>query len=304
MAESNTSYFLDLVYDALLKSFWRKKAFKRFLRRVHVSETFLATIDPDESKRDTLDRLFPLLEKTPKGIALIRQMAQELADQTTYPDLESWEDSSKKIADARQAVSALKDYLDRKEQEKQNEQIIQERREQAQQVQTKTIRSKADLAKLKERFEALLPSLGTTQGGYDFQDWFFDLMDYCEVENRRPYNSGGRQIDGSITVEGTTYLVELKFTSSQSDATDIDSLMTKVTRKADNTMGIMVSVSGYSSVAVSEASKDRTPLLLFDYAHVYMVLGETMSFQEMLKRVRRHCSQTCKAYLPANEFGG
>ena len=40
-------------------------------------------------------------------------------------------------------------------------------------------------------------------------------MAFCEVDHRRPYVTEGRQIDGSITVDGTTYLVELKFTAQQ-----------------------------------------------------------------------------------------
>lgn len=65
--------------------------------------------------------------------------------------------------------------------------------------------------------------------------------------------NAGRQIDGSLTLDGTTYLVELKFTASQADATDIDSLRSKVDDKADNTMGVMVSISGYTSTAVIQA---------------------------------------------------
>ena len=68
----------------------------------------------------------------------------------------------------------------------------------------------------------------------------------------------GRQIDGSLTVSGTTYLVELKFTAGPADANDIDSFYKKITSKADNTMGVMVSISGYSSVAKQEASGERT----------------------------------------------
>jgi hypothetical protein len=41
------------------------------------------------------------------------------------------------------------------------------------------------------------------------------LMCFCDVEHRRPYVAGGRQIDGSITLDGTTYLVELKFTTKK-----------------------------------------------------------------------------------------
>lgn len=137
-----------------------------------------------------------------------------------------------------------------------------------------------------------------------FQDWFFDFLDFFEIRNRRPYNSGGRQIDGSLTHEGTTYLVELKFAARQSDATDIDSLRTKVEDKADNTMGILVSISGFSSVAISGASGRRGLLLLLEARHIYMCLSGIMGFGEVISRIRRHASQTGEAFLDVAKFGG
>ena len=59
-----TPYYIDLIYDACLKSFWRKQALAKFLRRCGISESFLATWGPEESKRDFIDRLFLELPKT------------------------------------------------------------------------------------------------------------------------------------------------------------------------------------------------------------------------------------------------
>ena len=52
MAKRLASSFVNLVYTAILKSFWRKKALWRFLRQVGIAETFLATWGNDESKRE------------------------------------------------------------------------------------------------------------------------------------------------------------------------------------------------------------------------------------------------------------
>jgi hypothetical protein len=161
------------------------------------------------------------------------------------------------------------------------------------------------LAALRDRLEGLVPELGTQSGGYSFQGWFYDLMDFCEVNNRKPYVApDGRQIDGSITVDGTTYLVELKFTGEQASATDIDSLLAKVNTKSDNTMGLMVSMPGYSATAVKQASFAKSPLLLVDHSHIYAVLLGTAEFADIVRRVRRHSSQTGEAYLHPSKFGG
>ena len=62
-----TPHYVDLIYDACLKSFWRKKALTKFLRQCRISETFLSSWSPDESKRELLDRLFEKLTNTEKG---------------------------------------------------------------------------------------------------------------------------------------------------------------------------------------------------------------------------------------------
>jgi hypothetical protein len=98
-------------------------------------------------------------------------------------------------------------------------------------------------------------------------------------------------------------LIKLKFTREQAAATDIDSFLKKVTDKGDNTMGIMLSISGYSSVAKSEASGPKTPLLLIDHGHLYMVLSSVMKLPDVVERVRRHVSQTSEAYLSPSDFG-
>src|SRR5207248_2557813 len=62
MATDLSPHFVELVYDALLKSFWRRKALKRFLRLSKVPEPLLAQLHDGEIKRDWLDRLFPQLQ--------------------------------------------------------------------------------------------------------------------------------------------------------------------------------------------------------------------------------------------------
>lgn len=268
-----------------------------------MSKSFLAIWSKDESKRDLLNRLFPELEGAgDAGVRLINRMADSLIQQTAFPDLEGWEDAEQKKKDARRAVAALKEYRDSQRKEAEQERDRQAARLRAEHIQAEIRRRTQDLHKLSERLTELSKRLGEQQTGYDFQDWFYDVADYFEVVNRRPYVSNGRQIDGSITTDGTTYLVELKFTSEQSGATDIDSLHKKVSSKADNTMGVMISISGYSSTAITEASGPKTPLLLLDHNHIYWLLSGSVTLDELISRVRRHSSQTGEAYLPASAF--
>ncbi len=304
MATKITARLIELTYEAALKSFWRREALRKFLRATHIAESHIATWTSEESKRDFLDRTFQPLQKNERGQAVIFEMAKALSEQASFPDLRNWEDSAQKIGAATKAVAELKSYLraqsEQIREEREREEAKQKAREERQRVQ----RSQTDLSVLQSRLDSLHSAVGTQQGGYDFQTWFYDALDFSEIQNRRPYVSNGRQIDGSITIEGTTYLVELKFTASQSGSTDIDSLRAKVEDKADNTMGVMVSISGYSSVAINQASGRKTALLLLDAPHLYLFLSGAMALPDIVTRVRRHASQTGEAYLPTNKFGG
>jgi hypothetical protein len=193
--------------------------------------------------------------------------------------------------------------------EKLDDQISSERgRKEAQErlraLQDEAQRSRQTLASLDNGLQELATQLGTSDAGYRFQDWFYQLMDFYEITCRRPYITDGRQIDGAITISGTTYLVELKFTAEQAGAPDIDVFHKEVTDKADNTMGVFVSISGYSGPAIEGASGRGTPLLLLDHRHIYLSLTGSVTFSEIIERVRRHASQTGEALLPPEHFGG
>ena len=304
MAARITPRLVELTYEASLRSYWRKKALRKFLLASHVAESFLVSWSSDESKRDLLDRLFSKLQTTDRGKAVIFRMAKSLSEQSSFPDLRNWEDSEQKIQDAHEAVEELKAYMEQQELEIRSEKEREEARERARVARERIQRSITDKTKLQQQLDAMYSKVGTQEGGYDFQDWFYRLLDYCEITNRKPYIADGRQVDGSLTHEGTTYLVELKFTKEQCDVTDIDSLKAKVNKMADNTMGILVSIAGYSRNAISDASGSKTTLIIMDASHLYLFLSGAMDFGEIVSRLRRHASQTGEAYLPTSKFGG
>jgi len=128
------------------------------------------------------------------------------------------------------------------------------------------------------------------------------LFLYFELSYRRPYKTDNREIDGSITIGDTTYLVELKFKKQTAGARDVDIFRQKVESKADNTMGIMISMSGYTKPGKDSASGQRSPVLLLDFNHIYAVLREVLRIDELVGRVRQHASQTGRAFFRLDEL--
>jgi hypothetical protein len=152
---------------------------------------------------------------------------------------------------------------------------IANRRKTAQKEMAKRLVSQQSLVKLQQQLTDLTPQLGTQEGGYAFERWFYDLAIYFELEARPGYKADGRQIDGAITIEGTTFLLETKYTNEPIGSPDIDTFMAKIESKADNTMGLFVSMSGFNDGAKKAASKQRTPMLLLDHSHIFNLILRT-----------------------------
>jgi hypothetical protein len=159
------------------------------------------------------------------------------------------------------------------------------------------------LVKLQQQITDMMPQLGTQPGGYAFEKWFYDLAIYFELEARPGYKAAGRQIDGAITMDATTFLLETKFIAKEVGSRDIDIFMAKIESKSDNTMGIFVSISGFNEGAKQAASKPRTPMLLLDHSHIFsLILPGVMTLPQVVARIKRHASQTGASYLGASDF--
>ncbi len=307
MDKKLTPHFIDLTMDACLKAFWRREALRRFLLQHSIKETALATWHEDESKRQFLQRLFGRLvaRKDLVGHRAILSMARSLTEMDSFPDLDGWADSSEKKKLANEAVALLRKQVATLDQQLVDKKDAADRRRRAAERREKAILEQQTLEGLSDRLNQLSQKLGDQQAGYDFERWFYDLAIFFEIPARPPYKTGGRQIDGSITVSGTEYLIETKFTKDRTAPKEITDFMSKIHKKADNTMGICISITGFTPQAIADASCEQTPLLLIDHSHLYgYVLSGTMTLPEVINRIRQHASQTGESFLEADRFSG
>jgi len=298
--------FVTLTQDACLKAFWRRDALRTFLRMHRVSISFLQSMNKEESKSQFLARLFFSLADPNKNLeSTILDIAVSLAAMKHFPDLEGWEDSMAKMQAAKEAVARLKVEVDKIQANLEEDKRREQRRIDAEERRLANIAAQNSISKLTQALADMVSKQGTQEGGYAFEAWFYELAKFFDIDSRPPYRTDGRQIDGALTIDGTTFLVEAKFTNGKTDSRDISIFLGKLTRMADNTMGILLSMSGYTEEAIKEASRDKTPLLLLDHSHIYaLVLPNIMSLADVIRRIKRHASQTGEAYLPPDKFSG
>jgi restriction endonuclease Mrr len=295
--------FVELTQDALLKAIWFKGSLRMFLIQHGISESALGQWSVDQSKREFIEWLWPKLVKDEKGQNAILAMARSLAEMKHFPDLERKEDTKERIPEAVEAVNRLRRAVAQINETIRETRASEIRRKAAMEEVSKQQAAQQSLEKLNAALNGLTSKIGTQEGGYEFERWIYDLAVYFELEARPGYKASGRQIDGAITIEGTTFLIETKLINAPVGSPDIDTFMAKIESKADNTMGLFVSLSGFNEGAIRSASKQRTPMLLLDSGHIFnLIMRGVMTLPQVVSRIKRHAHQTGASYLSATDF--
>jgi len=110
-------------------------------------------------------------------------------------------------------------------------------------------------------------------------------------------NEKNLSLDGAFTLDGTDYLFEAKWEKDPLDRAALDEFVSKIGRKLDNTLGLLLSMSGFMPNAVDLHSGRRATLLLMDHYDLQAVLEQRIDFVEMLRRKRRHAAETGSVFF-------
>ena len=132
------------------------------------------------------------------------------------------------------------------------------------------------LEELNSDFVRLTTSNGLTpqERGYSLEDLFFDLLYFNEFEYTKPYRtSDGEQIDGHFKYEKFDYLVEAKWTESQTKQKDLSVFDGKIRGKAQSTRGLFLSANGFDDNAVNKFSGDAPRIVLMTGEDLTMILN-------------------------------
>lgn len=93
-----------------------------------------------------------------------------------------------------------------------------------------------------------------------------------DLDPKASFRNIGEQIDGAFTLHGTDYLFEAKWQNHLSAVSDLDFFSGKISRKLDNTLGLFLSISGFSEDAVRIHSSGRSTILLMDGMDLMAIL--------------------------------
>ncbi len=287
------------VKEALCSIYWYKNDLRSFLQQCLQNAALIGSIDWTKYKRQIVsDLVDQLVENQDKYLGSLTRVCHEVSIVTSFEHLEQLDGGSEKAARARASVQQLQSLLIPHElMKKESDELAQRQRRVAEKLKTNAaIREK--LEQIKVQYMALVTSTNAQSRGFELEKIMYDLFELFDLDPKASFRKLGEQIDGAFSLAGTDFLFEAKWRQGQTDASDLDAFAAKVRRKLENTLGIFLSINGFTPTGISAHSSAGIVIVLMDGADLMAVLEERIDFVTLLLRKKRHAAQTGEIYLP------
>lgn len=289
--------------EALTNVYHYKADLRSFLTNCLSTPALLTILNWGDYKRNIVGTLVDYLEsRQDEYQADLLRLMTELTRMTDFSHLERLEGGADKAQKARISVEALRKLTQTHQELFEEHRRMEESRAQTHEnlLRKSVVRQK--LEELTKEYYTLLSSTKPQERGYLLEKIIRELFELFDLDPRASFKLMGEQIDGAFTFESTDYLFEGKWQQELVRSSDLDVLAGKLSRKLDNTLGLFLSVNGFSEDGVKAHSSGRRLMLLMDGSDLMAVLEGRIDLIQLLLRKRRHASQTGNIYLRIHEI--
>ncbi len=289
--------------NALSVIYWYKNDLRNYLNNVIDFPQILAVINWNEPKRNIVSRIVSMLSKNgAKTQENLMQLILDVSCFNDYSHLERLEDGKSKVKQAKEAVAVLKNLTSGYINIKEEEDKVKRRKEEMLKQADSLNRVKQQTEMLKHDFNKLVCSPDVQARGYALEKLLKDLFALYDMDPKASFKITGEQIDGAFTFNNEEYLLEAKWRNDLTAIADLDAFSGKLQRRLENTLGLFISINGFSPDAVNAFSHGRKLMLLMDGTDMAAVLEDRITLPELLMRKKRAAAQYGNIYLTYTDF--
>lgn len=280
--------------DALTHIFWAKKDLRQYIELTLENSLIISTIDwAENTKLESVSQLIDRMAKRQDIYqADLLKLIQETGNISDFSHLKIWDEAEVKIKKAKTAVEKLrtqsKGYFDIIEELKRAEHA--KAKNQARIKESITYQQRLD--ELKNRFFEITGNDNHQSRGHQLEKFLNDLFLFFDLDPKSSFKITGEQIDGSFTFDSTDYLLEAKWQKKQINAQELYGFGGKIQGKLKNTLGLYVSLEGFSSESTKTENPSVKAIILMDGADLMQILEGRIKLTDMLYIKRRHAAQT------------
>lgn len=183
------------------------------------------------------------------------------------------------------------------------DQAREERRKAAASAVSASSLKRKQLAELNETFQELHRQSNKQRRGYAFEKLLAALFRWAELNYHGSFRTETDQIDGAVTLDSFTYLIEARWRDNMAVATDLAVFADKVERRIDATRGLFISMAGFRPAAVARYRQTKeNRLVLLDGADLAWILEGRFDFSEALRAKVQAASIQGDPYVPIHKL--
>lgn len=284
--------------DALANVYWRKKELRQFIELTMENPYIVSTIDWQENPKyesvsQLIDRMAARQDIYQNDLL---KLLQETSNINDFSHLKYWDAKGDLTKRAKEAVEKLrgqtKGYFDTMQE---LNKAAEKRVENIEKVK-QTISFGEKLEELKRQFLDLAVSTDVQKRGFSLEKLLNELFHLFDMFPKAAFKITGEQIDGSFTFDNDDYILEAKWQKAQINAGDLYKFGGKISGKLKNTLGLFISLDGYSTECTETGSSIVKSMILMDGQDLMMVLDGRIRLNEMIFIKRRHASDTGEIY--------
>ncbi len=164
---------------------------------------------------------------------------------------------------------------------------------------------KKQLELLLMMFDTLAKSSDPQQRGYLLQDLLNRIFDLHEMPPVKSFtrNQGAEQIDGAFRFEGWYYVVECRWREKLADIRQLDGLVGQVNRSGKQTMGLFLSINGWSENVprLLKENPSKSVLLVDGYDLRTVLIGQ-IDLKDFILAKLAHLNVKGEPFLSASEY--
>lgn len=284
--------------DALANIYWRKKEIRQFIELTMENPYIVSTIDWQENpKYESVSQLIDRMSARPDMYKNdLLKLLQETSNFNDFSHLKYWDAKGDLTKRAKESVTKLraqtKGYFDAIEE---LNKAAERRIENLEKIK-QTISFSEKLETFKKQFFEIASIDNAQQRGYKLEKLLNELFHLFDLQPKASFKITGEQIDGSFTFDNDDYILEAKWQKAQVNAGDLYKFGGKISGKLKNTLGLFISLDGYSPDCTETGSSVVKSMILMDGQDLMLVLDGRIRLNEMIFIKRRHASDTGEIY--------
>ena len=303
MPKSFNPSVLPALKEALATTFWYKRQLRSHMLSCIADRSIVDRPDWDNvNKRDAVDIIVDYMFKHQNrhGSQLL-ELALSTADILDPRWLKNLEDGQDKYRTAVGALRSLRLQTDPYQKARSQEEEAQRRRAETTARNEQNQATKRELNRLQLQFLEV-HSRAPQQRGFALEKLLIDLFRVFDLESKSSFKTVHEQIDGGFVLDGVDYLLEAKWTTELISLSDVETFVSKINRRIDNTLGLYFSFNGFKPSVSSIQLSGRPNVLLMDGADLLAVLDQRIGLTDLITRKRRHAALHAEIMLPISRI--